>query len=701
MNQCTALAAWLTLSICATTSAQGADVDPFLWLEEVEGERALAWVKDHNAASKAALTAHPNFAKIEAETRSILEAKDRLASGRRYGDWMYGFWRDAKNPRGLWRRTALASYLGGSPKWQVVLDLDALAKEEGKNWVYKGAALCAPDYRRALLRLSIGGSDAVTVREFDIGSKRFVTEGFVLPEAKSRTAWQDEDTVFVATDFGPGTLTDSGYPRIVKRWRRGTKLSNAETIFEGAKSSVSVSASRLRYGETKLDLVRHGTSFYTSELYLLDGENKRRIAIPASARLQTYFDGQLFVELRKPWNTQGKRFEAGTVLTFPLADVHNGKLADGRASLSVFFEPDASTSLQGLQRTRSYLLVQTMKDVQDHLHRYHRDEDGKWIRQEVGFEGIGTIRTSNVDPEHDEFLVSYSSFLRPRTEFAVDARTLERKVVQQAPQRFDPRGFEAVQSFAASKDGTRIPYFVVLPKDLRRDGKNRTLLYGYGGFRISMRPRYLGATGKTWLERGGVYVVANIRGGGEYGPRWHQAALKAKRPRAYEDFEAVAEDLIAKKITSPKYLGIRGGSNGGLLVGAAFTRRPDLYGAVVCSVPLLDMKRFHKLLAGASWMAEYGNPDVAGDWSFIKTYSPYHRLTKDARYPRVLFTTSTRDDRVHPGHARKMVARMEALGHEVFYYENTEGGHAGAANAKQRAYSNALMMTYLLSELGT
>ena len=686
------LAACASLVLAAIVGAQG--TDPFLWLEEVHGERALAWVAKRNQASNAEFAKHPEFAKIQAETLAILEAKDRIESGRRHGEWLYGFWRDAKNRRGLWRRTRVADYLAAKPSWEVVLDVDALAKQEGKNWVFKGAALRYPDFGRALVRLSIGGSDAVVVREFDVASKSFVTDGFVLPEAKSRTGWIDEDRIFVATDFGPGTLTDSGYPRIVKRWKRGTPLASAELVFEGAQKSVSVSGYRSHYGRTKLDWLRHGTSFYTSELYLLDGGKKHRVEIPSSARVQTYFDGLLFVELRKPWKVGERAFKAGTVVTVSLTD-----LMAGKKNFEVFFTPDESTSLQGIQRTRSYLLVRTMKHVRDQLHRYHR-EDGKWVAKEIAFEGLGTIGTSNVDVDHDDFFASYSSFLQPNTLFYVDAVSLERKVIQKAPQRFDPTRFVSAQLFTTSKDGTRIPYFVVMAKDLERDGKNPTLLYGYGGFRIPMRPRYLGATGKTWLERGGVYVVANIRGGGEYGPRWHDAALKANRPRAYEDFEAVAEDLIAKKITSPKHLGIRGGSNGGLLVGAAFTRRPDLYGAVVCSVPLLDMKRYNKLLAGASWMAEYGNPDVPEEWAFIKTYSPYHNVAKGKRYPRVLFTTSTRDDRVHPAHARKMVALMESMGHPVLYYENTEGGHAGAANAKQRAYATALTTSYLLNELG-
>ncbi len=671
-----------------------APADPFVWLEEVEGEKALTWVAEQNAASHDELTQHDVFAEIETDTLAILEADDRIIVGRRRGEFVYHVWRDAKNPRGIFRRTPLAAYLAGTPEWDVLLDVDALAASEDKNWVWKGIDVRRPDHARALVRLSIGGSDAVVVREFDLPSKSFVEGGFELPESKGSRGWIDADTIFVATEFADGTLTDSGYPRIVKRWKRGTPLADAELVFEGKRESVSVGARHVDYGETALDWVWHGTSFYESEEYLVDGDGLTLVDVPRSAEIHTVFDRQLIVELNRDWEVDGTTYPKGSVLALSLADLRAGK-----KTISVFFTPDESTSLQGIERTKSYLLVRVMKDVRDELYRYER-KDGAWSGDEIEFDGLGTIWTSSVDVDHDDFFVGFGSFLRPTTLFHVDAATLEKKVIDQAPQRFDPDPYTSAQMFATSRDGTRIPYFIVHSKDLEKNGKNRTLLYGYGGFRISQRPRYLGATGKNWLARGGVYVVANIRGGGEYGPRWHDAALKQHRHKAYEDFEAIAEDLIAKKITSPTHLGIQGGSNGGLLVGAAFTRRPDLYGAVVCAVPLLDMRRFNKLLAGASWMGEYGNPDIPEEWAFIQTYSPYHNLSPLKRYPRVLFTTSTRDDRVHPAHARKMVALMRSMDHPVLYYENTEGGHAGAANAKQRAYKAALTMTYLLTELG-
>ena len=682
------------LVLAAAAVAQEA-VDPNLWLEEVEGKKALDWVEKQNAVSKAKFTAHPAFKSIYDHTLSILNAKDRLVGGTQYGDYLYNFWRDASHPRGMYRRAPIASFLASKPQWEVLLDIDALAKNEGKNWVYKGMGLRHPDYERGLIRLSIGGSDAVAIREFDLTTRSFVEDGFKLPEAKGSMSWVDEDHVYVRTNFGEGTLTDSGYARIVKLWKRGTPLSASKTLHEGKQTSVSVGAWRSNYpGGEHLDFVYENTSFYKSDMWLREGDKLTRLDIPESCEIQLYFNDRIFLELKEDWKIGDKTYRQGAVISIPLADLKAGK-----QDYTVFFEPSETVSLQSIDRTKNYVIVQVMDNVRDRLFRYAH-KDGAWTKHEITFEGSGTIRASNIENDRDNFFVTYRSFLRPATLYSIDAGTLERKPLQQAPARFDSSGYESHQYFAKSKDGTSIPYFIVHAKNLQANGKNRTLLYGYGGFRNSMRPFYVSSIGKNWLERGGVYVLANIRGGGEFGPRWHAAALRENRHKAFEDFEAVAEDLIARKITSPSYLAIRGGSNGGLLVGACFTRRPELFGAVICQVPLLDMKRYNKLLAGASWMAEYGNPDVSEDWAFIRNYSPYHNVKKDKRYPRVLFTTSTRDDRVHPGHARKMVARMTAQGHPVYYYENTEGGHAGAANAKQRAFGAALAWVYLLEELG-
>ncbi len=669
--------------------------DPNLWLEEILGEKALAWVEKNNAAAKAKFTAHPAFQPIYDNTLAILNAKDRLVGGAQFGEHIYNFWRDASHPRGIYRRAPIASYLANKPEWDVLLDIDALAKSEGKSWVYKGMDLRYPDYDRGLLRLSDGGADAVTIREFDLTTKTFVEDGFKLPEAKGGMDWVGKDHVYVQTNFGEGTLTDSGYARIVKLWKRGTPLSEAKTLHEGKQNSVSVGAWRANYpGGEHLDYVYESTSFYTSNVWLREGDKFIEFGLPDTAEIQVYYKKQLFIELKKDWKVGTQTYLQGSLISIPLADLKAGK-----KNFKLVMAPSESVSLQSVKRTKNYVIVQVMDNVRDRLYRCEL-KDSKWIREEIKFEGSGTIRASSIENDRDSFFVTYRSFLRPATLYSVDAKTLERTVLQQAPARFDGTPYESHQYFAKSKDGTSIPYFIVHSKKLEKNGKNRTLLYGYGGFRSSMRPFYLSSIGKNWLERGGVYVLANIRGGGEFGPRWHAAALRENRHKAFEDFEAIAEDLIARKITSPSYLAIRGGSNGGLLVGACFTRRPELFGAVICQVPLLDMKRYNKLLAGASWMAEYGNPDVSEDWAFIRNYSPYHNVKKDKRYPRVFFTTSTRDDRVHPAHARKMVARMTAMGHPVYYYENTEGGHAGAANAKQRAYASALAWVYLLDQLG-
>jgi len=672
-----------------------AEEDPYLWLEEVEGEKALAWVEKQNAATKAELVNHPEFQKIFDHTLSILNAKDRLTRATRRGEHVFSFWRDATHPRGIYRRATLASYLTGDAQWEVLLDLDALAIKEQKNWVFKGMGLRYPDYTRGLARLSIGGSDAVVIREFDLTTKDFVPGGFELPEAKGSMYWIDDDHVFVQTNFGEGTLTDSGYARLTKIWKRGTPLAEAKTVHEGQQKSVSIGASRDFMDGESIDWVYESTSFYTSKLHILESGKLVHLDLPPSARTSTYYNKLLFVEIKRPSELGGKQYKPGDIVTIPLADLKAGK-----QDFTLFAPPALEgATVRSIDRTKSYLIIETMRDVRDEVYRCHL-EDGKWVTKKIDLEGNGRVTVSSLDAHADQFFLTYTSFLQPTTMYSVDAKTLALTKLKQAPARFDSSKYKSAQHFAKSKDGTKIPYFIVSAKDLELDGENKVLISAYGGFRSSQRPFYMSSIGGNWLDRGGVYVLANIRGGGEYGPAWHQAAMRENRHKCFEDLAAVAEDLIARKIATPDTVAIRGGSNGGLLVGAAFTRRPDLYKAVVCSVPLLDMKRYNKLLAGASWMAEYGNPDVPADWAFLKTYSPYHNVSKDKQYPRVLFTTSTRDDRVHPGHARKMVARMIELGHPVYYYENTEGGHAGAANAKQRAFSAALTYCYLLSELG-
>ncbi|MBE7453899.1 MAG: S9 family peptidase [Kofleriaceae bacterium] len=671
-----------------------ADDDPYLWLEDVTGERALSWVRAQNAVAQAELEAEPGFAALRDRLLSIYDSKDRIPYVVARGAWLYNFWRDDANPRGLWRRTTLAEYKKAKPRWEVVLDLDALAGAEGENWVWHGASCLYPTYERCLISLSRGGADATVVREFDAVRKAFVADGFTLPEAKTDVAWKDHDTITVGTDFGPGSLTDAGYPRIVKEWRRGTPLTEARTIFEGKATDVAVHAYReWDHGRIR-DWVGRAPSFFTSESYLRDGDQLTRLDKPDDASASTW-DDQLLITLRSAWEVGGRTWPAGALLVTPLADYLAGK-----REFTMLFEPRDSTSLDAVTGTRSALLVVELEDVKSKVY-LHRRVRGTWTRTAVDTPAVGSFGVSAYDPNHsDDYWFTETGFTTPATLSLGSVGKKPRLRLKHSPSYFDARGVVATQHFATSKDGTRIPYFQIARKDLPLDGSAPTILGGYGGFEVSLTPGYDATGGAAWLERGGVLVEANIRGGGEYGPRWHQAALKRDRQRAYDDFIAVAEDLIARKVTSTPRLGIIGGSNGGLLMGVMLTQRPDLFGAIVCQVPLLDMKRYHKLLAGASWMEEYGDPDDPDDWAALARFSPYQNLRPGVTYPRTLFTTSTRDDRVHPGHARKMVARMKELGADLLYYENIEGGHGGAADNKQAAYMSALAYVFFARQLG-
>jgi prolyl oligopeptidase len=668
--------------------------DPNLWLEDVTGERALAWVREQNAQSTKELEASPDFEPIRQRLLSILDSKERIPYVAKHGAYYYNFWRDEKNVRGVWRRTSLAEFKKAEPAWETVLDLDKLASLEKENWVWKGYDVLYPTYDRCLVSLSHGGADASVVREFDLNDKEFVTNGFYLPEAKSHVAWRDRDALYVGTDFGPGSMTDSGYPRIVKEWRRGTPLSAAKFVFEGKAEDVSVDASVDHDHGHTYDFIHRGVTFFTSEEYVRRGDNWVKLDKPADATVGT-FEDQLVLRLRSDWTVGDKTYPAGSLLA---ADF-DGYLKGDR-KFETLFAPTERKSLAATSETKHYLIVNELENVRNRLYVLQH-KDGKWTRVPLETPAFGSVGVSGIDPdESDDYFMTVTDFLTPSSLYLGALGRGEREKLKTLPAFFKADGLEISQHEATSKDGTRVPYFQVSRKGLRYDGNNPTLLYGYGGFEISMLPAYSANVGTAWLERGGVYVLANIRGGGEFGPKWHAAARKQNRQRAYDDFIAVAEDLLARKVTSAKHLGIQGGSNGGLLMGVMLTERPDLFKAVVCQVPLLDMHRFNHLLAGASWMDEYGNPDKPDEWAYISKYSPYQNVLKDKQYPRVLFTTSTRDDRVHPGHARKMVARMKEQGHDVLYYENTEGGHGGAANNKQSAFMSALAYTFLRKELG-
>ena len=677
------------------TSVAAAE-DPYLWLEDVEGEKALDWVRAQNAASKDSLESLEGFAQLRDDLRAILDSNDKIPFVREMGGYLYNFWQDANNPRGLWRRTTLDSYRSAAPQWEVILDLDALNKAEGENWVWAGADCLRPEYTRCLLSLSRGGADANVTREFDIATRSFVEGGFFRPEAKGGMGWIDLDTVFVYTDFGDGSMTSSGYPRIAKRWKRGTGLATAETVYEGQVDDMYIAATHDDTPGYERSFVSRTLAFYNDELYLIgEGGQLTKIDAPNSANKSVHKDW-LLLELREPMTVAETTYAAGSLLAAKL----DAFLA-GERSFTVLFAPSDTTSLAGYSFTANHLVLNVLEDVKNRLSVLTpAAEAGQpWASQPLpGAPAFGTVSVSAYDEEKSDLVwMTSTDYLTPTTLYLGELLG-EKSQLKEMPSFFDKEGLEITQGFATSDDGTRVPYFMVARKGMERNGRNPTLLYGYGGFEISLTPGYSGAVGRAWLQDGGVYVVANIRGGGEYGPRWHQAALKANRNKAYEDFAAVAKELIAQNITAPAHLGMQGGSNGGLLMGNMTVMYPELFGAVVCQVPLLDMKRYHLLLAGASWMAEYGNPDTA-DWDFLQKYSPYQNVKADAKYPPVLFTTSTRDDRVHPGHARKMFARMQEQGHSVAYYENIEGGHGGAADNGQRAYMQAIAYSFLRQHL--
>ena len=667
--------------------------DPYAWLEDVSGAKSLDWVKARNAKAEADIASSAPFKTLEAQIRASLDSTAKIPGVEKIGAYYYNFWKDAQHQRGLWRRTTLDEYRKPEPAWETVLDLDALNTAEGTQWVWHGANCLRPKYQRCLIALSPGGSDADVTREFDLTTKQFVQDGFFRPEAKGGLGWIDENTVYVFTDFGAGTLTSSGYPRMVKQWTRGTPLASAKLVYAGKPDDMYISALHDDTPGFERDFISRTLAFYNDELYLRGANGQlTKVDAPNSAQKAVHKDW-LLLELREPYTAGGKTYAAGALIA-----THFDAFMAGKRDFSVLFAPTDHAALASYAWTKDHLILNVMDHVKNRLSVFTPGKQGWGSTAFVGAPGIGTVGVSPVDPDDSNALwLTSTDFLSPTTLSIVDVGNAP-EVLKSNPVFFDGSLDVIEQHFATSKDGTQVPYFLVRPKDLKFDGKTPTLLYGYGGFEISLTPSYSGAIGKGWLEKGGVYVLANIRGGGEYGPRWHQAALKANRHKAYEDFAAIADDLVARKITSPKHLGTMGGSNGGLLMGNMLTQYPEKFGAIVVQVPLLDMKRYNHLLAGASWMAEYGNPDTS-DWDFIQTFSPYHLFDASKDYPPTLFTTSTKDDRVHPAHARKMMAKMEAAGKNVRYYENIEGGHGGAANNAQAAHMSALAYTFLWQQL--
>ena len=667
--------------------------DPYMWLEEVDGEKALAFVNEENKKTEDRLKNLPYYQDIFDRSLEIYNSTDRIVYPETRGNYVYNFWKDENHVRGIWRRALKTDYINGTAKWETILDIDALSKKDNIKWVYKGVSGLRPDYNRFLIKLSKGGGDAIVTKEFDATTKQFIDDGFYIPESKGGASYVDENTLLVSSDFGEGTMTTSGYPNQTKLWKRGTDLKDAQLIHEGNKTDVGSWGNVMYDGDKKYIVIYQAVTFFTRSAKVWHNNQLVTLDLPEDAAPSGVLNNQLLVNLKSDWEVNGTTYKQGTIISLNMTD-----LLEGKHQISLVYKPDAFSSISGISTTQNKLLLNVLNNVTSKLYIYTFN-GSTWTSEQVAAPEYGNLSVVSTNDLSDDYFFQFENFLIPETLYSADASNNTFKPFQSLPAYFDGEKYKVKQFMATSKDGTKIPYFVVGAKDMTIDGSNPTLLYAYGGFEISSTPNYLGSTGANWLGNGGVYVLANIRGGGEFGPKWHQAGTKENRQRVFDDFHAVAEDLITNKVTSPDHLGIMGGSNGGLLVGVAFTQRPDLYNAVSCMVPLLDMKRYNKLLAGASWMGEYGNPDIPEEWAYIKEYSPYQNVKKDADYPEVFFYTSTRDDRVHPGHARKMAAKMIDMGHPVLYYENMEGGHAGSSTNEQRAKSSAMGLSYLLMKL--
>ena len=669
--------------------------DPYIWLEEIHGEKPLAWVKEQNVKSLDVLKADSRYQRNYDAILKVLDATDRIPYGSLDHQYVFNFWQDAEHPKGLWRRTTVADYANPAPNWETLLDVDKLAADEKENWVWKGAQ-CSPTLTRCLVNLSRGGGDAVVVREFDLKAKSFLKDGFYLKEAKSDVAIGDDNKVYFGTDFGPGSLTSSGYPRIAKVWHRGEKIEDAITLVEGKDTDVAVSPTVLRNGDEAIQIIVRAPSFFEAEYYVPSSDGPwAKVPVPLSAQLQGLYRGHLLFTLRDDWENPwgGKKIAKGSLIAFAI----DGELtAQKPLSVTVLYTPSPRSSIEEVSAGRDAVYASIYDNVVGSIHVF-RFGDGKWSDSKLDLPPGGSTHIISTNDYGPEAYFSFESFLKPSTLYADngDDKPIEIKAL---PARFDASGLTTEQFEATSKDGTKIPYFVVRGKNTK--GPAPTVLYGYGGFEISMNPSYSANFGKLWLTKGGVYVLANIRGGGEFGPGWHEAALKYHRQRAFDDFAAVAADIEKRHITTPAQLGIMGGSNGGLLVSTVMTQHPKLLGAVVCQVPLIDMIRYTHIGAGASWEAEYGDPADPKMATYIRTYSPYQNVSAKKKYPPVFFVTATSDDRVTPVHARKMAARMMEQGHSVMFYENTDGGHAAAANHKQAAEMWALSFVYLARELG-
>lgn len=671
--------------------------DPFLWLEDVEGEKALDWVDTRNEATFSALTRTPLFSELEAEARAILTNQERIPEPSLINGQIYNFWQDATHVRGLWRRTDLDSFNAGAPVWETVLDVDSLSEEEGENWVFEGANCYGAPSDRCMIELSRGGKDASVFREFSLTDKTFVDDGFAVPDAKSNVSWLDAGSLLVATDWGEDALTQAGYARDIRIWHRGEPLSAAESIFVGEVSDTLVSPMLYRTETGNYPFIaRLKQDWNLKDLYQVDGTDVRQLDLPRKFDVNGVIENGLVVTLEQDWSASGQVFQAGDILSVPLA---------GGKPLLVF-RPQTNQAVTNVRVTAAGVLVTMLDDVKGRLLMLEYGGDG-WVSRILPLPDNGTVKIVASSSTKSDAYVTYESFTQPNTLYRLtDGEVLEQ--VMRQPDLYDASDVKVEQHWAVSADGTKVPYFLVGKEAVLAEGNAPTIEYAYGGFLIPSlpvyyenpgRPQHGALAGRMWISRGGLLAIANLRGGGEYGPRWHDAALRENRQRAFDDYYAVAEDMIANGITTPAKLGALGRSNGGLLLGVALTQRPDLYNAFDIGVPLFDMIRFPELGAGASWIGEYGDPRKPEDRSFIEAYSPYQHLDPDTDYPEVLFYTSTQDDRVHPGHARKAAAQLEAYGKPVLYYENREGGHGGTANQDQLAFRTALEYAYFMDRL--
>ncbi|MEZ5971991.1 MAG: prolyl oligopeptidase family serine peptidase [Hyphomonadaceae bacterium] len=672
-----------------TTPAMTAE-DPYLWLEDVEGERALTWVREQNARSLPQLENDPRYPQLLADATALANSRDRLPTGGIFEGHYYNFWQDESHVRGIYRRARLADFArNGAPQWETVLDIDAIATAENANWVFKGID-CLEGTTLCLVALSDGGKDATTYREYDMATRSFVANGFVLPEAKSGVTWLDRNTLIVATDWGPGTMTESGYPFVVKRWTRGTPLASATEIMRGDATDVGVFGGVLQDTDgARIPIAVRATTFFESTNFRLDGAQPQQINLPEKSSIQGLYQGYLIATLQEAWRGHPQ----GALIAYPLSET-----GSENPHVTVLFAPNARQSIEGVSITHDAILVAGYENVRGRLLRIARNGT-TWATTTIALPENGSVNMAGSSPTESQAFAVFEDFLTPDTLYALDNHATRARSLRSLPAQFDSSPYVSEQYEAVSRDGTRVPYFVLRRRDIEFNGQNPTLLYAYGGFQVSMTPGYSPNVGKLWLDRGGVYVLANIRGGGEFGPAWHQAGLRTHRQVIYDDFYAVEHDLVERRITSPRRLGIMGGSNGGLLMGVMLNQHPEMINAAVVQVPLLDMLRYDQLLAGASWVDEYGSPSNPEERAFLETISPYQNLRRRDDFPMPLVVTSTKDDRVHPGHARKYVARMQELGMPVLYYENIDGGHAAAANLNEAARRRSLEYTYLMQRL--